>query len=325
MKRTVLQVLKSCQLFALARRLTANMPRILMYHNFARDGAGEPDAVTTAMLRTQFQHLNRHFRVVPLQRLVEQLECGKRLDDSMVVITVDDGRRNCYELFYPLLKEFGFSATFYVVSSLIRREDWLWTDKVLWLSEQPARLNELSPEKIGGLFDDLNRMHPSARNARITSLAASMGHIIPREAPPKYQPCSWAELREMADSGLVEIGSHTATHPILASISDAESWTELSLSRTEIEQELGRKVISFCFPNGKPGDYRRTQVAQAKNIGYTSAVVTRFDLVGPDADAYELPRIGVGGGTDLLAFAKYVDGAEHYHAKVRNFNQVRSQ
>jgi len=235
MKKLVLQVLKSCQFFALARQLTARLPRILMYHNFTRDGEHEPDAVTVTQLRAQFQYLGRHFRVVPLQQIVDRLASGKRPDDGMVAITIDDGRRNCYELLFPLLNEFGFPATFYVVSSLIRGEDWLWTDKVLWLSEQPARPDELSPEKLGILFDQLNRLIPSARNARIHALADATGQTLPSQAPPKYALCSWAELREMADSGLVEIGSHSATHPIFASIGDQESWNELSVSRCEIE------------------------------------------------------------------------------------------
>jgi peptidoglycan/xylan/chitin deacetylase (PgdA/CDA1 family) len=316
MKNLALSALKGCGGFALARHLTRRLPRILMYHNFTQEGFREPDSVTTAMLRKQFLHLGRHFRVVPLRHVVEQLAKGQPFDDRMVVITVDDGRRNCYELLFPLLKEFGFPVTFYVVSSLIRGENWLWTDKVLWLSEQPGRPDELSSEKLSGLFGDLNRLRPSTRDARIQSLAARAGCSLSPEAPPKYQPCSWTELREMADSGLVEIGSHTTSHPILASITDEESWKELVDSRAEIEARLGRPVSSFCFPNGQPADYRSGQLEQVKRAGYSSAVVTRFGLVPPAANPYELPRIGVSGHTDSVGFAKYLDGVEHYQAKL---------
>lgn len=76
------------------------------------------------------------------------------------------------------------------------------------------------------------------------------------------RPVSWSELREMSDSGLVEIGSHTATHPILASIADEESRQELILSKAEIEDDVEREVRSFCFPNGMPGDFRPGHVRQ---------------------------------------------------------------
>jgi peptidoglycan/xylan/chitin deacetylase (PgdA/CDA1 family) len=317
MKRAALQIMRGCGMFALARAVSADMARILMYHNFSESDRPGTDEVSVNSVRKQFEYLRRHFRVVPLSHLCERLESGRPLGRRSVALTIDDGRRNCYEFLFPLLKEFAMPATFFVVSSFIRREDWIWTDKVLWLSEQPSRSSELSEEGIGGFFDLLNRMPPQRRNARIHSIAAGMGISIPKDVPPKYAPCTWNELREMADSGLMEIGSHTATHPILATLTDEESWWELTVSRAQIEEGLGRNVSSFCFPNGKPGDYRATQVRQIRDAGYRCAVVASFGIAGNRANPFELPRIGVGGKSDALVFAKRLDGAEYYQAKLR--------
>jgi peptidoglycan/xylan/chitin deacetylase (PgdA/CDA1 family) len=289
-----------------------------MYHNFCGTGEMGTDAVSVTVVRSQLAHLRRHFRVVPLTRVLEQLKSGAKLDGLTVALTIDDGRRNCYEFLFPLLAEFAIPATFFVVSSFIAREDWVWTDKVLWLSDQPSCPDELSPGKIGKYFEVLNEMRPETRNARIATIAASMGAPIPAEAPPKFAPCSWSELREMADSGLVEIGSHTVTHPILASITDDESWHELTVSRSQIEEGLGRQINSFCFPNGKPGDYRPSQVRQIIDAGYTSAVVARPGMVAKGANPYELPRIGASGHSDELSFCKDLDGAEYYQAKLQS-------
>ena len=306
-------------MFALARTMSASMARVLMYHNFCDAAETDTDAVSTTMLRSQFEYLSRHYRVVPLAYLLEQLRSNRPLDDLTVALTIDDGRRNCYEFLFPLLKEFGMPATFFVVSSFIRREDWVWTDKVLWLSEQPSPPRELTPRRIEDFFRTLNQMRPEIRNARIEAVSQGMNLSIPREPPPKYAPCSWSELREMVASGLVEIGSHSVSHPILASVTDEESWHELTASRAHIEEGLGAKVVSFCFPNGKPGDYRQSQVRQVRNAGYLSALVTRPGLVGPGAELYQLPRIGVGAESDALAFAKHVDGVEYYQAQLRTF------
>jgi peptidoglycan/xylan/chitin deacetylase (PgdA/CDA1 family) len=303
--------------FALARVMSAGMVRILMYHNFCGPGDTDAAAVSVTAVRSQLAYLRRHFRVVPLARAIEQLKSGKQFENCMVALTIDDGRRNCYEFLFPLLVEFAIPATFFVVSSFIAREDWVWTDKVLWLSEEPSRPDELSPGKIERLFAILNQMRPETRDARIAAIAASMGVSIPKEAPPKYASCSWGELREMADSGLVEIGSHTATHPILASITDEESWHELTVSRSQIEEGLGRQINSFCFPNGKRGDYRPSQVRQIMDAGYTSAVVARPGMVANQANPYELPRIGVSGHSDGISFSKNLDGAEYYQTKVQ--------
>ena len=121
----------------------------------------------------------------------------------------------------------------------------------------------------------------------------------------------------MVDSGLVEIGSHTVSHPILSTLNGSQSWDELKNSKDEIEHTLGKQVRSFCFPNGRPADYKSIQVEQVKDAGYNNAVVTRFGLVSTLEKQYELPRIGVSGYTDEITFRKYVDGAEHYQQRLR--------
>jgi peptidoglycan/xylan/chitin deacetylase (PgdA/CDA1 family) len=295
-----------------------------MYHNFSQADHATNGAVSVIAVRQQLAYLRQHFQVVSLTELVEQLRSGRPLDPRMIALTVDDGRRNVYEFLFPLLQEFQIPATLFVVSSFIRREDWLWTDKVLWLAEQPLAVEELLPQRIEQFFDRMNRLRPETRNAYIASLASGIRVAIPQEPPPKYAPCSWPELRRMADSGLVEIGSHSVTHPIFSSLSDEECWWELTISRAQIESHLARKVEAFCFPNGKSTDYFPRHLLQVKNAGYSSAVLTHFGMPSSGSDPFSLPRIGVSGQTDFLPFKKYVDGIEYYQGKLRAAFRLRS-
>jgi peptidoglycan/xylan/chitin deacetylase (PgdA/CDA1 family) len=312
MSKLVLRALQSCGVFSVTRALSAGMPRILMYHNFSGPNGTEPDSLNVEGIRLQFNYLRRHFRVVSLVQLAEQVASGRKLDRLMVALTIDDGRRSCYEYLFPLLKEFGLPATFFVVSSFISGEDWIWTDKVIWLSERPNPPKGLVPGKLDEVFRSLNRMRPEERNARLEAMAKSVGVIIPRIVPAKYGPCSWSELREMADSGLVEIGSHTVTHPILSSITDEESWNELTRSRAEIADGIGRSVSCFCFPNGMSGDFRRSQVRQVREAGYACSVIAQFGMVSSGSDPYQLPRIGMARKSSAEQVAKYLDGFAHY-------------
>ena len=144
MKRLGLQALRGSGLFSLSRVMSANMARILMYHNFSgttANGGGLTDAAT----RDQFNYLQQHFRVVPLSRIVERLAAGQEPERYSVALTIDDGRRNFYDFLFPLLKEYRMPATLFVVSSFIQGEDWVWTDKVLWLSEQNGRPEDWPP------------------------------------------------------------------------------------------------------------------------------------------------------------------------------------
>jgi len=308
--------MQSCGLFATARAMSAQLSRILMYHNFRGPGE-DPDAVSVSALYVQLDYLRRHFSVVPLADIIARLESGQRLESHAIALTIDDGRRNCYDWMFPLLREFRMPATFFVVSSFIRRDDWIWTDKVLWLSEQPSRPSDLAPAQLENFFCRMNGLRPEVRTSVIETIASGMGVPIPREPPSKYAPCSWKELREMADSGLVEIGSHSVSHPILSSITDDESWRELTMSREQIEEGMGRPVRFFCYPNGQRGDFRASQVRQVQEAGYCGAVAAFMRMVDPGTDPFELPRIGVAGKSDVVSFCKYVDGAEHYQVKLQ--------
>ena len=322
MSKLALRVLQSCGVFSLSRALSADMARIVMYHNFCGPNATEPDALNVEGIRRQFEYLRRHFQVVPLLELAERLASGRKFDRCSVALTIDDGRRSCYEFLFPLMKEFKFPATFFVVSSFIRGEDWIWTDKVLWLSEQSRPPDELAPGKLHGVFRSLNRMRPEDRDARIEAMASSLNKSLgvtiptPKSAPAKYSPCSWSELREMADSGLMEIGSHTVTHPILSSVTDEESFAELTLSRAQIEEGVGRSVRSFCFPNGMPGDFRLSQVRQVADAGYDCSVIAQFGMVSNSSDRYQLSRIGMARKSSPEQIAKYLDGFAYYQQRL---------
>src|SRR5208283_248346 len=106
MKRIALRFLQGCGLFAFGRIMSASMARILMYHNFSGPGEANKEEVSVVAARTQLEYLRRYFQVVPLTRLFEQLSSGVPLQNHTVALTIDDGRRNCYEFFFPLLKEF---------------------------------------------------------------------------------------------------------------------------------------------------------------------------------------------------------------------------
>jgi peptidoglycan/xylan/chitin deacetylase (PgdA/CDA1 family) len=315
MRKLALRLMQSCGGFALTRALSAGMARVLMYHNFSGVGYDDPNALNVDGIRAQFEYLRRHFNVVPLLQIAGQLASGSKLDPNMVALTIDDGRRNCHEFLFPLLKEFEFPATFFVVSSFIRGEDWIWTDKVLWLSEQPEPSHEMASTNLDDCFRWLNRMRPEDRNARIEAMAKSAGTAIPQVPPLEYAPCSWTELREMADSGLMEIGSHSATHAIFSSITEQESWQELSRSRAQIEEGMGRSVRCFCFPNGMPGDFRPSQVRQAQDAGYLCAVTAQFGMLRPGGDRYQIPRIGMTRKSSRAEIGKVLDGFAYYQGR----------
>jgi GT2 family glycosyltransferase/peptidoglycan/xylan/chitin deacetylase (PgdA/CDA1 family) len=94
---------------------------ILCYHRVCDDPNPELTdwAVRSDRFRRQMQLLRRlGYRVMTLQTLVELFEAGRPLD-KVVVITFDDGYLDTVTTAAPILEEFGFPATVFVVTGCV--------------------------------------------------------------------------------------------------------------------------------------------------------------------------------------------------------------
>jgi len=108
------------------------------------------------------------------------------------------------------------------------------------------------------------------------------------------------EVRELLESGQIEIGAHTLTHANLPALDDAKSKEEICRSKTETEETFGSVCKSFAYPFGLYGEREK---GYAKACGYTHAVTTQTgiaDLVA--CDPYEIPRVTISGKDTFLAF-----------------------
>jgi peptidoglycan/xylan/chitin deacetylase (PgdA/CDA1 family) len=114
-----------------------------------------------------------------------------------------------------------------------------------------------------------------------------------------------AQIREADRSGM-EIGSHTANHPNLATLPAGAVRTQLAQSKEFLEQVVGHPVVSFCYPSGK---YTSAVAAAVAAAGYQDATTTRFGYTYTLANRYIWSRLRVSGGEPLDQFVAAVRGA----------------
>lgn len=92
---------------------------ILVYHNVqpAADGSKIHRAeltMTPEAFAAQMQYLKDHgIAVISLAALVDALSGKGTVPQPAVVLTFDDGRVNQYQYAFPVLKRFGYTATFF--------------------------------------------------------------------------------------------------------------------------------------------------------------------------------------------------------------------
>ena len=116
---------------------TAQVP-ILMYHYLSEPPADADIyrrdlSVSPALFAQHLERLqDEGYTTIRLDDLILNLTQGTPLPDKPVIITFDDGYRDNYLNAFPLLKERGMTATFFVVSDFIdkRQPEYLSWDMV---------------------------------------------------------------------------------------------------------------------------------------------------------------------------------------------------
>ncbi len=108
---------------------------ILTYHSIGYQD--DLITVTPENFDRQLTYLKRHhYKVISLDRLVDDIKRHKRFNRKSVVITFDDGREDNYTYAYPILKKYHFSVTIFLATNLIsNKPGFLTWDEVRTMSE----------------------------------------------------------------------------------------------------------------------------------------------------------------------------------------------
>ena len=248
-----------------------------------------------------------------------------------VAVTFDDGYADNLLAAKPLLERHGVPATVFVAAGLLGRT--FWWDELERLLLQPGRLPRLVSLEIGDeelqvdLGDDadygaaraagasgwtvLDRSDPGPRQRLYRLLAERLRtlehdereRVIDRlravttldepNAAAARRPLTLAELQRLPAHGLVDVGAHTVTHPVLAVLPPARQREEIAGSKARLEEAFGHPVRAFSYPYGAAVTFDDATVALVRGAGFTHACATMPHRVGAATDPYRIPRLVV--------------------------------
>jgi len=331
MKRELLKLMDATGVFEIARRVNGRRPLILTYHRFSDDG--REDTLPVETFREQLEYLTRRYRLVGLSEIARQLQTGRSPEPGLAAITIDDGYSDAFDLAFPLLEEFAVPATLFVATDFVDGKGWLWTDLTRYLflasdvenfeTEIDGRIiridlrNRQSRLRAASLLNEsLKKMFDTGRRETIDRISTALETPIPPVPSPEYSAVDWHQVRRMEAAG-IEIGSHTVTHPILTRIDERQLMDELVRSRRRIEDELGRPIGLFCYPNG---DYDLKVRDQVERAGYTAAVTCDTGLNPAGQDPLALKRIHT--LPDRAGFAQDASGFADFKRAVRGMRSI---
>lgn len=105
---------------------------------------------------------------------------------------------------------------------------------------------------------------------------------------------SWSDCQQLAAANMT-IGSHTVTHRALAELDERSARSELRDSKRELEDRLGREIVDFGAPYGKPGVayLPERDVSLAMEEGYRSFVSTVPGAMRPGDSPYQIRRLSI--------------------------------
>jgi peptidoglycan/xylan/chitin deacetylase (PgdA/CDA1 family) len=268
--------------------------RVLAYHRVLNevDESGfafDKELVSARRMEFDWQmaYVAQHFTVVSCQQVADAIDSGKPLPRRAIMVTFDDGFLDNYEVAFPVLRQRGIPAVFFLSTGYIDSERLFWFD---WLVHVLLKTNvreirldaldytiQLGPSDASRrleaikLLRRLKRVPEATRLEILDRLNEAAQVEVQSSDRAQSSPMTWDHVREMSDAGM-EFGSHTVSHPILSSISDpAALRRELEDSKATIERETGNPVIALAYPVGGRDAFNKDVAAATAKAGYRIA------------------------------------------------------
>lgn len=296
----VVETLVKLGVFRFLIRLNSESLTVLNYHRINDpDHAGfdtfKPNvSATPAEFARQMAYIKKNYNVVTCRDLESYLRGESPLPPRAAMVTFDDGYDDNFSRAFPVLVEQNVPAIIFLSTGFMEKSIPFYWDYVAYCFNKTNKTrailpllgdcvwnNEASKSRVMMRWIEEVKKIPESEKIELTKQIGDVLEVIPASDAFKNLYLSWDRIREMDESGLIEFGSHTVTHPILTRISPAEAQYEVEESRKRIEMEIKKPVMSLAYPNGGMADFSPEVIDAAKKAGIQIA----FTLI-PGASSY---------------------------------------
>ncbi len=271
--------------------------------------------IDAAVFASHLAFLAGAYRIVPLADAVRWLRGEADLPERALAITFDDGFRSFYTDVYPVLQRYRAPATVFLTTGYIGSDDILWFNWVDLALSSGAALPDALPASLRGLQGRQlrRRLMPYLKNAPDDERLEIVRRLRERtsaspEQVARHRLMTWHDAREMQASGLVSLGGHTRSHPILSRASLAKAEAEIFGCATDLQRELGPGERHFAYPNGERSDFNDRIAALVQQAGFAAAVSAARGVCSPGDDLYALRRVAVDGSFSVAEVAAKLTG-----------------
>ena len=251
------------------------------------------DELDSEVFEQKLLWFKSRYNIISYQDLIQYLYNGKKLKNSCL-LTVDDGWRSTYEVIFPLIKKHNLPLTIFVSPEVCVREYNFWYDEIKIFDEHEF----LSFLVRKGFFSERIDNYPLEMVLKELSIKDiyEVIELFKKENNIEGKSRGFInikELLEMSQSGLVEIGAHTMTHPILANETEEVSRSEIVSSIEMLSELINKPITAFAYPNGLYGvDFGQREINTIKSSGIKAAFSVNPGYINSKTPPLCIPRIG---------------------------------
>ncbi|MEJ8801483.1 polysaccharide deacetylase family protein [Pontibacter sp. H249] len=214
------------------------------------------------------------FRFLSLGDVEELIKTNKMVPAGCALITIDDGWALNRQVVVEIAHKYRIPVGIFISTGPVEEGTFWWS-----YVDEANRLGLASFRK-----NDLKKLKNEERLETIKKLKKEIQ--LPREALTVEQ------VKEIAKSPFITIGSHTLTHPILVTCNYQQVHDELYLSKEKLQKWLSKEVKYFAYPNGT---YAEREINMIQKANYSLAFTTVPDYLRTSTlkRRFELPRFEV--------------------------------
>lgn len=226
------------------------------------------DFKTPEMFESDLCYLSRYFTPISYDQLVESLSTHNKLPPKAVLLTFDDGFKECFTVARPLLLKYGIPCIFFVATQLLDNRE-LPTDLKISICIDQAQKLDL-PTLISVLrqinFEFNTELSDLMQFTLWTKGLITNDHLVNRlmrilgvdekSYLAENQPyLTTQQVLQLHQEGF-KIGSHSLKHERFSELSPAEIMNNISNSCQLIISLTGQSQTPFAFPFSADGIQR---------------------------------------------------------------------